>query len=311
VTVPVDARKRVEWVRGEQVLLPRFARRAGVELLHSLGGTGPAWGRFRRVITIHDLIYKRYPEAHGGLRARGMAVLVPLAARRSARIITVSHSSRHDLVELLGIDPERIDVVPNGLGARRQPSASGATIRKRLAIGGRRVLLTLSAKRRHKNLLTLLDALALIPVASRPLLVIPGYRTDHEAELVAHGHALGVDDDVRIVGWLDPGELEALWTVADAFVFPSLYEGFGLPVVEAMARGIPVACANTSSLPEVAGGAALLFDPRNPTAIARAVEALLDNPAEAERLRRHGRERAATFTWERAARGVLDSYTRT
>jgi glycosyltransferase involved in cell wall biosynthesis len=101
-----------------------------------------------------------------------------------------------------------------------------------------------------------------------------------------------------------------LWTIADVFVFPSLYEGFGLPVLEAMARGVPVACSNASSLPEVAGDAALLFDPRDESAIAGAVERLLGDPDEAGRLRARGRERARSFTWERTARLVLDSYAR-
>jgi glycosyltransferase involved in cell wall biosynthesis len=115
---------------------------------------------------------------------------------------------------------------------------------------------------------------------------------------------------VRFLGWLSEEEIEGLWVVADAFVFPSLYEGFGLPVLEAMARGVPVACSNVSSLPEVAGDAALLFDPHDESAIASAAERLLADPHEAERLRKRGRERARSFTWERTARLVLDSYAR-
>ena len=117
VTVPVNARNRVQWVRGEQTLLPRLARRAGVELVHSLASTAPAWGRFRRVVTVHDLIYARFPEAHAGIRDRGMRLLVPLAVRRSDRVIAISQSTRHDLVELLGAPAEKIDVIPQGLGA--------------------------------------------------------------------------------------------------------------------------------------------------------------------------------------------------
>ena len=97
VTVPVDARRRVEWVRGEQQLLPRLAAREGVDLVHSLASTGPAWGRFRRIVTIHDLIYRIYPEAHPGIRSMGMGILVPLAARRSDRIIVDAASTRDDL----------------------------------------------------------------------------------------------------------------------------------------------------------------------------------------------------------------------
>ena len=115
VTVPVNARKRVQWVAGEQTLLPRLARREGVELVHSLASTAPAWGRFRRVVTVHDLIYARFPDAHAGIRDRGMRRLVPLAVRRSDRVIAISQSTREDLMQLLGTPSEKIDVVPQGL----------------------------------------------------------------------------------------------------------------------------------------------------------------------------------------------------
>jgi glycosyltransferase involved in cell wall biosynthesis len=122
--------------------------------------------------------------------------------------------------------------------------------------------------------------------------------------------ALGLGADVRFVGWLEPEALEGLWAMTRGFVFPSLYEGFGLPVLEAMARGVPVACSNASSLPEVAGDAALLFDPRDPAAIAAALRQLLAGGPEIERLARAGRERAMQFTWERTARLTLRSYER-
>ena len=338
VTVPVNARRREQWVLGEQAFLPRLAARAGVDLVHSLASTAPVWGRFRRVLTVHDLIYARFPEAHSGLRDRGMRVLVPLAARRSTRVIAISESTRRDLVELLRLPEGRIDVVPQGLGAvRRLPNAmqesdgkecgidrsciegSGVeqsalsdpastsrplcaqAARVRFGLGERRVLLTLSAKRPHKNLLALIGAFARIPSERRPVLVLPGYPTWHEAELRARAAELGVLADVRFEGWLSEGEIEGLWGLADAFVYPSLYEGFGLPVLEAMARGVPVACADTSSLPEVAGDAALLFDPRSEPAIAQAVGRLLGDPGLARDLRERGLSRAREFSWERTA----------
>jgi glycosyltransferase involved in cell wall biosynthesis len=311
VTVPVNARNRVEWVRGEQTLLPRKAAQAGVDLVHSLASTAPLWGRFRRVVTVHDLIYARFPETHSGIRDRGMKVLVPWAVRRSERVIAISQSTRDDLVELLGVSPDRIDVVPNGLGGvRRETPLPEAETRARFSLGSRRVLLSLSAKRPHKNLRALIGALAQIPAGDRPVLVLPGYRTAHEDELRERANALGVADDVRFPGWVSGAELEGLWSIARAFVFPSRYEGFGLPVLEAMARGVPVACSNASSLPEVAGDAALLFDPLDETAIATAVERLLANSDEVERLRARGRDRAREFTWERTARATLASYAR-
>ena len=311
VTVPVRARDRKQWVLGEQTLLPALAAREGVSLVHSLASTAPLWGRFRRVVTVHDLIYARFPEAHAGIREKGMRVLVPAAARRSDRVIADSQSTRDDLVELLSVPPGRIDVVPLGLGAvRRVPPPAERETRARFELGDRRVLLSLSAKRPHKNLVRLIDALARIPSERRPLLVLPGYPTDHERELRERAVQAGVAADARFPGWVSEQEIEGLWAVADAFVFPSLYEGFGLPVLEAMARGVAVACSNASSLPEVAGDAALLFDPHDEAAIATAIERLLTDPQEAARLRAHGRERVRLFTWQRTARLTLESYAR-
>jgi glycosyltransferase involved in cell wall biosynthesis len=311
VTVPVAARNRVQWVFGEQALLPRMAVRAGVDLVHSLASTAPVRGRFRRVVTVHDLIYARFPEAHSGLRERGMRMLVPAAVRRSDRVIADSRSTREDLVQLLGTPPERIDVVPLGLGSvRRVEPLPEADMRARLNLGTRRVVLALSAKRPHKNLDALIGALAQMPAADRPLLVLPGYPTWHEEELRARALALGVEDDVRFPAWVDAAALEALWALSDAFVFPSLYEGFGLPVLEAMARGVPVACSNTSSLPEVAGDAALLFDPHDEAAIAAALTRLLGDVALRERLIALGLTRAGEFTWKRTAQLTLASYAR-
>jgi len=311
VTVPVSSRNRVQWVLGEQVLLPRLAVRAGIDLMHSLGSTAPMRGRFVRVVTVHDLIYARFPEAHAGLRDRGMRVLVPGGARRAERVIADSQSTREDLIELIGLPREKIDVVPLGLGAvRRAQSLPERELRERFALAHRDVVLSLSAKRPHKNLRVLLDALAEIDVGSRPVLVLPGYPTAHEAELREHARARGLEDDVRFHGWVSAQELEGLWELAHAFVYPSLYEGFGLPVLEAMARGVPVACSNASSLPEVAGEAALLFDPHRPAQIAAALGRLLTDAGLRERLGELGRERARQFTWERSARLTLDSYER-
>jgi glycosyltransferase involved in cell wall biosynthesis len=240
-----------------------------------------------------------------------MRVLVPQAARRSHRVIADSRSTRDDLVEMLGVQAERIDVVPLGLGGvKREAPLPERETRARFELGERRVVLSLSAKRPHKNLLALIGALALIPAEHRPLLVLPGYPTWHEAELRARAEADGVAGDVRFLGWLSGEDLEGLWALAQAFVFPSLYEGFGLPVLEAMARGVPVACSNTSSLPEVAGDAALLFDQQDESAIAMSLERLLDDRALREQLQARGLSRVAEFTWERTARLTLESYRR-
>jgi glycosyltransferase involved in cell wall biosynthesis len=304
----VYGRRRSSWVRGEQVLLPERARRAGIDLLHSLASTAPAWGPFRRVVTILDVIYRIHPEAHGW-RTPAMRLLVPLAARRSQRIIVPSETSRADLVRVLGVSASKIDVVPNGIG-RAAPSAPlpEPELRARYDLRARPLVSTLGLNRPHKNLRRLLDALALLPPERRPLLVVAGHPSPHEHELRGYAAQIGVDADTRFVGWLPEEALEALYRASTCFVFPSLYEGFGLPVVEAMARGVAVACSDRGALREVADHAALTFDPERTDAIAAAIERLLADPAERERLSAAGRANAARFTWDETARGTLQSY---
>jgi glycosyltransferase involved in cell wall biosynthesis len=236
---------------------------------------------------------------------------MPLGIRRSHRLIADSRATKDDLVKLMGSKPDEVDVVPLGLNEPHPERAMPEPeLREKHELGHRAVALSLSAKRPHKNLMRLLDALARIPAERRPVLVIPGYKTWHENELNEHAHKLGVENDVRILGWVDEAEIEGFYALASFFVFPSLYEGFGLPVLEAMRRGVPVACSNTSSLPEVAGDAALLFDPNSTEEIAGAMETLLDNGEVAERLRTAGPERTRLFTWEQTARATAEAYER-
>jgi len=309
--VPVRARNRIEWVRGEQQHVPRIAARIGADVVHSLASTAPVWGRGVRVTTVHDLQYLVVPDAHAGLRGLGMRALVPAAVRRSARVLADSHATKDDIVAHLGAPPGKIDVIQLGVSDRpRVTPAPERELRARLGLGERRVLLAVSGKRPPKNLMGLLDALAAIPPERRPLLVIPGYATPHEAELRTRAAALRLTADTVFIGWLPAADLEGLYALAAAFVFPSLYEGFGLPVLEAMSRGVPVACSDRSSVPEVAGDAALLFDPTDPRAIAGAVERLLADERLAAGLRARGLEHVKRFTWERTARETLAAYNR-
>ena len=309
VVVPVNATNRVQWVRGEQLHLPSLAAAEGCEIVHSLGSTAPLRGSFRRVTTIHDLLYKLVPDAHFGLHGLGMRVLVPSAARRSHRILVDAGSTANDLQQNLGVAAAKIDVVP--LGVSPVPSVIPTPepeLRATLELGDRPLLLSVSAKRPHKNLLRLIEAHARL--TPRPVLVLPGYPTPHEADLRARASELGTDGDVRFPAWVSDADLEGLYAAAEVLVFPSLYEGFGLPVLEAMSRGVPVATSASGAIAEVAGDAASLFDPTDVTAITSAVQRLLDDPAERERLRVAGRARAATFTWERTAELTAAAYAR-
>jgi glycosyltransferase involved in cell wall biosynthesis len=311
VEVPVDARNRVQWVRGEQQLLPALARRAEVDLVHSLGSTAPVWGRFRRVVTIHDLIYRTVPTAHPGLRSLGMRVLVPAGARRAHRVVVDAAATATEVTELLRVPAAKVDVVP--LGVNPAPDiapVAEAELRAQLHAGDRPIVLSVSAKLAHKNLMRLIDAIASIQTAQRPLLVLPGYSTAHEAQLRERAAERSVADDVRFLGWVSAPELEGLYRAAAAFVFPSLAEGFGLPLLEAMARGVPVACSDRPVLAEVAGDAALRFDPESELAIAEAITRLLSDAPLAARLRAAGRERVTRFPWSQTATGTLAAYGR-
>jgi glycosyltransferase involved in cell wall biosynthesis len=246
------------------------------------------------------------------MKARALSVVMPAGFRRSHRLIAISEQTRDDLVNLFHEPADKIDVIPQGVGEPHPELAvPEAELRAQLDAGDRQIAFSLSAKRPHKNLPRLLDAVALIPAERRPLLVIPGYNTWHEDELREQARALGIEDDVRFLGWVSQAEVEGLYAASALFVFPSLYEGFGLPVLEAMRRGLPVACSDRTSLPEVAGDAALLFDPDTPDEIAAAMERLLAGGDEVERLRAAGYERARKFTWAETARLTLETYERT
>lgn len=312
VVLPVSARSRVQWAAGELALLSWAARKAGVELLHSMANFAPASGSVPRVVTIHDLQYKVVPELLSPPARVATHALVSLAARRSERIIAVSAAGGREIVSGLGVDPGKIDVVPNGV--RRLPPtaptpAASAEVREPYRLEQRPVALTVATNLPHKNLPILFEALALIAPEQRPILVLAGHGTDAEA-LRASASTAGVADDVRGLGGLSTGALEDLYALAACLVLPTLHEGFGLPVLEAMARGVPVVCSDIAALHEIAGEVALYFDPRSPSQIAARLGEVLESPDLARRLREAGRARAKRFSWQAAAEGTLASYQR-
>ena len=206
-----------------------------------------------------------------------MRVLGPLSARRADRVITISEAAREDIAETLGIPRAKIDVTHLGVDVSDRPAPPPGDVRERLGIPPGPIVLSVGAKRPHKNLMRLIEAVPKISADPPPVFVLAGLPTPHEDELRERARSLGIAERVCFLDHVEEADLEALFAAASCFVLPSLQEGFGLPVLEAMSRGVPVACSNSSSLPEVAGDAALMFDPTDTAAIARAVERLLND----------------------------------
>ena len=296
----ISGENRVSWARGELTAVPRAARRHGAALIHSPANIGPRRSAVPVVLTVHDLLPFRHPEWVPGPYAPVLRGLVRGAARSAARVVTVSRASGDDIERVLGVPRERVDVIP--LAGGRHPVAPARIERSA------RLLLSVGNRMPHKNFDTLLEALAQIPERERPHLVITGGHGDDPLTPIVE--RLGLADHVRLLGWVPDDKLERLYGEAGLVVFPTLFEGFGLPVLEAMAHGCPVLCSDLPVLREIGGGAAVYVDPASVTALAHSIRRLLADPAKLGELSELGRERAAGFTWTATAVGTLRSFQR-
>jgi glycosyltransferase involved in cell wall biosynthesis len=289
---------------------PVISRRRRLDVLHGLASTIAPLSAVPTVATILDIVWMHEPGAMTAADALRMRVVTKASAHYADRIVAISQAGRRDLVDTLGIDPDRIDVTPLGMRVGgRAVATSEPELRARLALGDGPLILCVAQKRVHKNLDALVRALALLGIDGAGL-VLPGSPTSHEQELRALADRLGVRDRIAFLDWVSAEDLEGLYAAAGCFVLPSRIEGFGLPIVEAMAHGLPVACSNISALPEVAGDAALLFDPGDDEQIAAAIRRLLSDHDLAAELGERGRRRSLELTWERTAEATLASYRR-
>ncbi len=294
--------------------IPLMAAARGCDVVHGLANITPLFApRMASVVTVLDLIWVRYPHTMERRATVGMKLVTPPSAHLADRTIAISHAAKADLVQTLGLDPGHVDVTHLGVdpgSARGAAFTPADTLRTQLGLAPEvPVVLCVAQKREHKNLLGLVRAMAQL-TAPDAVVVLPGASTPYEDELRAEAQALGIADRVVFPQWLSGEDLEGLYRLAACFVLPSFEEGFGLPVLEAMARDVPVATSNCSSLPEVAGDAALLFDPADPGDIARCIDALLQDPALRTSCVARGRERVAAFTWQATAEATLDVYRR-
>ncbi len=302
-----SGRARGRWAAGELVGVARAASRARVDVLHGVGNFAPLHGRVPRVLTLHDVLWRELPELMPAPLRWATEALVTPAARRATRVVTGSEASRRAIVERLGVAPDRVVTTPYGLGSLPAPG-DAARAREALALDGRPLALAVATSLPHKNLPLLLDGLAELPVDERPVLAFAGHGTDRDA-LPERVRALGLERDVRLLGAIPSAQLEDLWAAAALYLTPTRHEGFGLPVLEAMARGVPVACSDIPVLREVAGDAAAAWlDPGEPATVAIALRTLLADDAAVERRRAAGRARAARFTWEATAEATAAVY---
>ncbi len=292
--------RRLLW---QQFHLPLRARRQHVDLLHVTGFDAPIWRPVPTVLTVHDLIGMLFPGNLPPIARFYWSRWLPWSARRASHIIVDSGCTGRDLVRLLRIPEERISVVPLGVDRRftPQPSEAVSAVRTRFELPDR-IALYVGTIEPRKGIDTLLAAWATL-AASRPgvSLVIagkPGWYTDR---LHVRVRQLGLEKHVHWTGYVPAAVLPALYSAAEVFVFPSRYEGFGLPPLEAMACGTPVVSSSAAALPEVVGDAGLLVPPDDVPALAGALQRVLAEPALRAELRARGLRHASAFTWQRTA----------
>jgi glycosyltransferase involved in cell wall biosynthesis len=259
------------------------------------------------VVTIHDLGYLSFPAAHTARRRLELHLTTRWSLRAARQVIAISQATKDDLLRHYGADPARVSVVHHGLSAGFRPAEPPAVAAARARHGlAAPYLLYVGTVQPRKNLQRLIEAFALVAAEYADLsLVIAGRRGWLTEAIERRAGQLGLASRVRFLGYLPDEDLPALLSGAAAFVFPSLYEGFGMPVLEAMACGAPVLTASDSSLPEVAGDAALLVDPTDVHAIAAGLRQIVGDERLRADLRARGLARAAAFTWERCARETL------
>jgi glycosyltransferase involved in cell wall biosynthesis len=291
--------------------LPKLAGQVGAQVIHSTYAVPPATA-CARVVTIHDCSFVGHPE---WFSARDRAVLnagVRWAVRCAERIVVPSNHTLADVLALPGVDPERVAVIAEGVEPRFRPlpPADVAPVLRRLTLE-RPYVLALGNLQPRKNLLRLLEAWSVLAganAAGEHVLVLAGGVRGRRDDVAGRVAALRLQGHVQMTGYIAEADLPALYCGATVFVCPSLHEGFGLPVLEAMASGTPVACAKATALPDTAGDAAAFFDPFDVDEIAATLVALLDDAEAREALRARALARARSFTWEDCALQTSEIY---
>ena len=304
--LPCEEGERLKRTLAEQILLPLRVRRERYDVLHSLASVAPIRALVPAVVTLHDLTFVRL-RTFGAVTTFGMRQVVSRAAINADAVITGSAASREEISTLLSLDPAAIAVVAHGAG--RVQSAEGTPageLKARYELDGGPLVLCVASKRPHKNQELLIRALRDPALPGDATLMLAGHAEPYDAELRALAAQLGVVERVRFVDYVPDADLEGLWRLASVAAFPTRAEGFGLPIVEALSRGVPVACSDIPVLREVGGEHVRLFHPDDSADAARTIAAAIAQRPPAE----PARAWAAHFTWEASARQTFAAYER-
>jgi glycosyltransferase involved in cell wall biosynthesis len=295
---------------GQSLNIPQDRMFPGIDLFHATDHLLPRLTRIRTVFTLHDLIFRLYPGTHKPLNRWFLTLVMPSFLRAADAVITVSEHTKRDAVRFYDVDEAKIHVIYEAVDARFRPAPAEAIARVRQAHSlPRDFILSLGTIEPRKNLTALLEAYRVLrDRGSEVRLVVVGKKGWLYEGFFRRLGELGLENEVVFTGFVPDADLPAIYSAAELFVFPSLYEGFGLPVLEALACGAPVVTSDRSSLPEVAGDAALLVDPTSVGDLAEAMSTVLDSKDVQAELKAKGPRQAARFSWDKAARETLAVY---
>ncbi|BCX05679.1 MAG: glycosyl transferase family 1 [Candidatus Roseilinea sp.] len=297
----------------EQVKTPRVLRRLEADLYHGLGFVAPLRAPCPTVVTVFDLSFATQPGTHKPMNRIYLSLFTRWSCRRAARVIAISEWTKRDVAQHFGVAPDKIDAIPLGVDHdlfKPQPPEAVAAFRTQQGIGDHAVLYLGSLEPR-KNLLRLIEAFSQLKTKDSELktqLIIGGSPAWKYDEVFVRIRQLGLEDHVRLIGRVSDEDLPKWYSACAVMAYPSLYEGFGLPPLEAMACGAPVVTSNVTSLPEVVGDAGITVDPTDVRALAEALHCVLNDEALRAELRAKSLARAARFTWQRTAAQTIACY---
>jgi glycosyltransferase involved in cell wall biosynthesis len=301
---------RILW---EHLVSPMYLKRLGIDVLHSTNFVSPYYVPCCSVLTLHDMTWFLYAGLHLGIKRRYFQTLIPLSVRRSQGVVAVSQSARQDIINLLHASPEQVNVIYHGIDTEQfrplEDETWKSAIERKYGVQSKAYILYVGGIHPRKNVTSLVKAFEILKKRGlTQKLLLVGSMVFGNKDLLATIDQSGQKGDVVLAGQAPDAELPALYTNASVAVYPSFYEGFGFPVLEAMACGTPVVTSAVSSLPEVAGDAGLIADPHSVEDLAEKIWRVLTDPALRECMRARGRKQATRFTWEETARRTLAVY---